>query len=370
MIEFLNLKRINEPHDAALRDAIDRVLRSGWFTLGQETEAFEHEFAAYCGAEHCIGAANGVEALQLVLRAYGIGAGDEVVVASNASIGTWLAVSQVGATPVPVEPDERTLNLDPRRLGASLTARTKAVAVSHLYGLPADMDAILALARTRKLRVIEEASQAHGATYKGRRVGSLADAASFSFSPTRNLGALGDAGAVTTQDPKLAATLRKLRNQGSSVKYRHDLIGMNSRLDEMQAAVLRVKLPALDKENDKRRQLASEYLAALKGAPLMLPQPLAQTQPAWNLFVVRSERREERQAHLGKRKIGTHVHDPIACHRQKAYAQHDWPTLAIADRLQSEALALPISPVHSLMEVRAVAGAILEVRGGMVSSPD
>lgn len=370
MIDFLNLQRINEPHYEAIREAMDRVMRSGWFVLGQETEAFEQEFAAYCGVDHCIGVANGVEALQLILRGYGIGAGDEVLVPSNAFIGTWLAVSHTGAVPVAVEPDERTLTMDPRLILAAVTTRTRAIVVAHLHGQPADMEAILAIARKKKLRVIENASQAHGASYRGRRVGAIGDSASFSFSPSRNLGALGDAGAVTTHDAKLATALRKLRNQGSIVKYRHDVVGSHSRLDEMQAAVLRVKLPALDAENDRRRQLAGEYLAALSGAPLVLPQPLPSTQPVWHMFVVRSSRREELQAHLGKRKVGTRVHEPIACHRQKAYADHPWPELPLAERLQSEVLSLPISPVHSLMEIRAVAGAILEVSGELGRLPE
>jgi dTDP-4-amino-4,6-dideoxygalactose transaminase len=372
MIEFLNLKSVNAPHEAAIREAIGRVIDSGWYVLGQETEAFEQEFATYCEAEHCIGVANGLDALHLILRAYGIGPGDEVIVPSNTFIATWLAVSQAGATPVPVEPDPHTYNLDPARIGAAITSRTKAIMPVHLYGQPCDMDPIMSIAERHGLKVIEDAAQAHGARYKGRRTGSLGDAAGFSFYPGKNLGALGDGGAITTRDTKLAATLRKLRNYGSSVKYRHDIPGVNSRLDEIQAAVLRVKLPHLDKENTTRRALAGEYLAALQGAPVVLPGVLTEVEPAWHLFVVRTPRRDELQAQLGKRQIGSMVHYPIACHKQKAYASQTWPELPVAERLQGEVLSLPMAPYLSRMDVRTVAGAILEARvalGGSSPSP-
>jgi dTDP-4-amino-4,6-dideoxygalactose transaminase len=360
MIDFLNLKRVNAPHEQAIRDAIGRVIDSGWYVLGQETEAFEQEFAAYCEADHCIGVANGLDALHLILRGYGIGPGDEVIVPSNTFIATWLAVSQAGATPVPVEPDEHTHNIDPARIEAAITPRTRAIMPVHLYGQPADMDPILKIARARGLKVIEDAAQAHGARYKGKRAGSLGDAAGFSFYPGKNLGALGDGGAIVTSDPELAATLRKLRNYGSSVKYRHDLAGTNSRLDEIQAAVLRVKLPHLDAENAHRRMLADEYLAALNAAQVVSPVVPEGIEPVWHLFVVRSARREELQAHLGKRQIGSMVHYPIACHKQKAYAGQKWPALPMAERLQSEVLSLPISPCMTRMEVRTVAGAVIE----------
>jgi dTDP-4-amino-4,6-dideoxygalactose transaminase len=363
MIDFLNLKRVNAPHEQAIREAIGRVIDSGWYILGQETEAFEHEFAAYCGAEHCIGVANGLDALHLILRAYGIGPGDEVIVPSNTFIATWLAVSQAGATPVPVDPNEFTHNIEASAIERAITPRTRAIMPVHLYGQPADMDPIVALARPRGIKVIEDAAQAHGARYKGRRAGSLGDAAGFSFYPGKNLGALGDGGAIVTRDPDLATTLRKLRNYGSSVKYRHDMAGMNSRLDEVQAAVLRVKLPHLDAENAHRRMLAAEYVAALQSAQVGVPVVLPESEPAWHLFVVRSQRREELQAHLGKRKIGCMVHYPIACHLQQAYAGHSWPALPVAERLQSEVLSLPISPCMTRMEVRTVAGAVIEAFG-------
>lgn len=358
MIEFLNLKAVNAAHDVAIREAIGRVVDSGWYILGQETEAFEREFATYCGVKHCIGVANGLDALHLVLRAWGIGPGDEVIVPSNTFIATWLAVSQAGATPVPVEPDPRTYNLAPSLVEAAVTSRTKAILPVHLYGQPADMDPINEIAQRHGLKVLEDAAQAHGARYKGRRAGGLGDAAGFSFYPGKNLGALGDGGAVTTDDDALAATLRKLRNYGSTVKYHHELAGVNSRLDEIQAAVLRVKLRHLDMENDARRARAVDYLAALQGAPVVLPEVLPGAEPVWHLFVVCTERREALQAHLTAQKIGHLVHYPIACHLQKAYASATWPALPIAERLQSRVLSLPMAPYLTTADVETVAAAI------------
>ena len=358
MIEFLSLKRVNAPHEAAMREAIGRVVDSGWYILGQETEAFEAEFAHYCGAAHCIGVANGLDALHLILRAYGIGPDDEVIVPSNTFIATWLAVSQAGATPVPVEPDARTYNLDPALIEAAITPRTRAIMPVHLYGQPADMDPINEIARKHGLRVIEDAAQAHGARYKGRRTGALGDAAGFSFYPGKNLGALGDGGAITTNDATLAATLRKLRNYGSSVKYQHDIAGVNSRLDEVQAAVLRVKLPHLDGENAARSVLAAAYIEALKGVPVVTPVVLADVEPVWHLFVVRTERREALQTHLSDQKIGHLVHYPRACHLQSAYAGTTWPALPIAEYLQSRVLSLPMAPYMTRPEVQTVADAI------------
>jgi dTDP-4-amino-4,6-dideoxygalactose transaminase len=358
MVEFLELGRVNAPHRTAIHEAIERVLDSGWYILGQELQSFEREFADYCGTSHCIGVANGMDALHLILRACGIGAGDEVIVPSNTFIATWLAVSQAGATPVPVEPDPRTHNLDPNRIEAAITPRTRAIMPVHLYGQPADMDPMNAIARRHGLRVIEDAAQAHGARYHGKRAGSLGDAAGFSFYPGKNLGALGDAGAITTSDEQLAATLRKLRNYGSSVKYRHEIAGFNSRLDEIQAAVLRVKLRHLDRENAARAWLAVEYAQALSGLPLTMPDVLAGSQPAWHLMVVRSTQREALQAHLTQCGIGHAVHYPTACHLQQAYAGSKWPALPIAEQLQREVLSLPMAPYLTRADVLAVADAI------------
>ena len=359
-IEFLNLKRVNARFEDDIRAAIGRVVDSGWYVLGEETRSFEHEFADYCGAKHCIGVANGLDALHLILRAYGIGAGDEVIVPSNTFIATWLAVSYAGARVVPVEPDGRTFNIDPKRIEAAVTARTRAIIPVHLYGQPADMDPILAIARRHNLRVIEDAAQAHGARYHGRRSGTLGDAAAFSFYPGKNLGALGDGGAITTSDDALAAKLRQLRNYGSDIKYQHDLPGVNSRLDEVQSAVLRVKLPHLDEENTRRAALAAAYGEALAGTALELPTVADGTQHVWHLYVVKTPHRDALQAHLRERGITTQIHYPIANHRQQAYAGETWPELPIADRLQSQVLSLPFSTYLTIEEVHTVASAVHE----------
>jgi len=270
-VPFLELGQtyleIKDELDAAYR----RVMDSGWYILGEEVAAFEQEFAAYCGTRHCVGVGNGLDALQLILRAYGIGSGDEVIVPANTYIATWLAVSSSGASVVPVEPDERTFNLDPRRIETAITSRTRAVLPVHLYGQPAEMDAIREVARRHGLKVIEDAAQAHGARYGDRRVGSLGDAAGWSFYPTKNLGAYGDAGAVTTDDDELAQKVRLLRNYGSKSKYYNEERGVNSRLDELQAALLRVRLKHLDDWNRRRVRIAERYLNALEGTRLLLP---------------------------------------------------------------------------------------------------
>jgi dTDP-4-amino-4,6-dideoxygalactose transaminase len=358
MIEFLNLKRVNAPHEAGLRAAIDRVLASGWYILGEETEAFEREFAAYSEARHCIGVADGLDALNLILRAYGIGPGDEVIVPSNTFIATWLAVSQCGATPVPVEPDPRSFNLDPARVEAAVTTRTKAIMPVHLYGQTADMDPINEIAKRHGLKVVEDAAQAHGARYKGRRAGSLGDAAGFSFYPGKNLGALGDGGAITTSDDSLAAALRKLRNYGSSVKYVHEVQGVNSRLDEIQSAMLRVKLPRLDEENAARRRVAGWYLKALADTDLVLPVVPEGMEPVWHLFVVCTPKRDALQAGLKARGVGTQVHYPTASHQQQAYAGQPWPALPIAEKMQHEVLSLPMAPYLTEADVKVVADAV------------
>ena len=355
MMQFLDLKRINAAFDTAIRAGIARVIDSGWYILGEECAAFEREFAAFCGTRHCIGVANGLDALTLVLRAYGIGPGDEVIVPSNTFIATWLAVSQAGAQPVPVEPDAQTHNIDPTRIAEAITPRTRAILPVHLYGQPADMAPILEIARRFGLKVIEDAAQAHGARYQGQRAGSLGDAAGFSFYPGKNLGALGDGGAITTSDDELAAKLRMLRNYGSSIKYHHEVAGVNSRLDEIQAAVLRAKLPALDADNAARRAVAAAYQEALAGTPLQLPQVIAAAESAWHLMVVGSARRAEVQAALSRAQIGHLVHYPMACHLQPAYTGQGWPALPIAERLQGEVLSLPMAPYMGPDDVAEVA---------------
>jgi dTDP-4-amino-4,6-dideoxygalactose transaminase len=340
-----------------LDQAYFRFMESAWYILGREVEAFEQEFAAYCGVAHCVGVANGLEALHLVLRAYDIGPGHEVIVPSNTYIATWLAVSYAGATPVPVEPDARTGNLDPARVAAALTPRTRAIMPVHLYGQPADMDPLVALARQHGLKVIEDNAQAQGARYKGRRTGSLGDAAGNSFYPGKNLGALGDAGAVTTDDATLADRVRTLRNYGSRRKYYNEVKGYNSRLDELQAAFLRVKLKKLDEWNARRGAVARRYLAGLGGIEgLALPFVPEWAEPVWHLFIVRHARREALQQQLTDAGIGTLIHYPVPPHLSGAYADGGWARGAfpLAESLADTVLSLPMGPHLSEPQAEAV----------------
>jgi dTDP-4-amino-4,6-dideoxygalactose transaminase len=346
-VPFLDLKAPYAELKDEFDDAARRVMESGGFILGAEVEGFENEFAAYCEAAHCIGVGNGLEALHLVLRAMEIGPGDEVIVPANTYIATWLAVSQAGATPVPVEPDERTYNLDPARIEEAITSRTRAIMPVHLYGQTADMDALRELADRHGLKLIEDAAQSQGARYRGKRAGGIGDAAAFSFYPGKNLGAMGDAGAITTNDAQLADRIRVLRNYGSRVKYYNETKGFNSRLDEMQASILRIKLRKLDEWNDRRRQVAEYYLQTLEGAPdLTLPYVPATADPIWHLFVVRHPRRDALQKHLADHGVGTIIHYPVPPHLQDAYAELGYRKgrLPISERMADEVLSLPMGP--------------------------
>ena len=343
-VPFLDFVKPYEELKAELDEAYSRFMRSAWYVLGREVEAFEREFADYCGVEHCVGVGNGLEALHLALRAYGIGKNDEVIVPSNTYIATWLAVSYAGATPVPVEPDAKTFNLDPSRIEGAITHRTKAIMPVHLYGQPADMDPIMNIARKHGLKVIEDNAQAQGARYKGRRTGSLGDAAGNSFYPGKNLGAFGEAGAVTTNDQELAGKIRVLRNYGSQKKYYNEVKGYNSRLDELQAAFLRVKLKKLDEWNERRRTVANQYLAGLHGVPgLIQPFVPGWAEPVWHLFVVRHPQRDAFQQKLAAADIGTLIHYPVPPHLSGAYADAGWKRGAfpIAEELASSVLSLP-----------------------------
>jgi dTDP-4-amino-4,6-dideoxygalactose transaminase len=341
-VPFLELLPAYKELQAEFDAAYHRVMDSGRYLLGRELEAFEAEFAAYCEVRHCVGVGNGLDALHLILRACGIGAGDEVIVPSNTYIATWLAVSYAGATPVPVEPDPHTYNIDPAKIGVAITPRTKAVMPVHLYGQPADMDLILDIARKHGLKVIEDNAQAQGARYKGRRTGGLGDAAGNSFYPAKNLGAFADAGAVTTNDAELADRVRTLRNYGSKQKYYHEVRGINSRLDELQAAFLRVKLRHLDEWNNRRRRIADTYLGALGSLPnLTLPYVPAWAEPAWHLFVIRHWRRDALQQKLSEAGIGTLIHYPVPPHLSGAYANLRLP---IAEGLAATVLSLPMGP--------------------------
>lgn len=362
-VPFLDLKAPYRELKHELDSAYQRVMESGWFIMGAEVEAFEHEFAAYCGVKHCIGVGNGLEALHLILRAYGIGQGHEVIVPANTYIATWLAVSYAGAVPVPVEPDPQTYNLDPSRLEAAITPKTKAIMPVHLYGQPADMDPILQIAEKYNLKVIEDAAQAQGALYKGHTSGSLAHAAGFSYYPGKNLGALGDAGAIVTDDDALAEQVRMLCNYGSKVKYAHDLKGFNSRLDEMQAAFLRTKLLHLDEWNKRRENIASYYLERLAGLPdLKLPYAPNGINPVWHIFVVQTSRRDDLQNYLKSKEIGTLIHYPVPPHLSKAYAELAKPkgSFPITETIASSELSLPMGPHLSLDEAEYVVTMIRE----------
>lgn len=359
-IPFLDLKSPHLELQQELEAAFRRVLESGWYILGREVEAFEEEFAAYCGARHCIGVGNGLDALHLILRGYGIGVGDEVIVPSNTYIATWLAVSFAGARPVPVEPIEATYNIDPQQILDAITPSTKAIIAVHLYGQPADMDAINNIAHQHGLKVIEDAAQAHGARYKGIRAGNLADAAGFSFYPGKNLGAMGDGGAITTNDDNLASQVRMLRNYGSQVKYHNEVKGLNSRLDELQAALLRVKLKRLDAWNSTRNRIAISYLDRLAGSNLVLPIVPEWAEPVWHLFVVRSAQRDALQKKLEHAGIGTMIHYPVPPHLQPAYADEGYHAgdLPITEKLHREVISLPIFPHLSNQDMAYVASTI------------
>ena len=349
-----------------LRDELDaayrRVMENGWYILGREVEAFEAEFAAYCGAKHGIGVGNGLDALHLILRGMDIGAGDEVIVPGHTFIATWLAVTYSGATPVPVEIDAATFNLAPARIEAAITPRTRAIIAVHLYGQPADMDAINSVAARHGLKVIEDAAQAHGARYKGQPVGSLADAAAFSFYPAKNLGALGDGGAVVTNDDALAACVRKLGNYGSQIKYQHETAGINSRLDELQAALLRVKLAHLDEWNKRRRRIAADYSETLpRLAPdLILPVVPEWAEPVWHLYVTRSAQRDALAAHLKAAGVGSVIHYPVPSHLQGAYSEMGLGrgALPITEAVADTVLSLPIGPHQSAAHTQMVIAAL------------
>jgi len=372
-VPFLELK----PAYLELKDELDaayhRVMDSGWYLLGRELEAFESEYAQYCGVRHCLGVGNGLDAIHLILRGYDIGPGDEVIVPSHTFIATWLGVTFAGATPVPVEVNPQTYNLDPNLIERAITPRTKAILAVHLYGQTADMDPILEIARRHKLKVAEDAAQAHGARYKGRRAGSLGDAAAFSFYPGKNLGAFSDAGAVTTNDPQLADRMARLRNYGAKVKYQHEEVGLNSRMDELQAAFLRVKLPHLDEWNGRRRRIAEIYLHQLStlNSQLTLPCVPDWAEPVWHQFVIRHPQRDLLQKKLTEAGIGTLIHYPVPPHRSGAYSAFRPPSsdsgrpvvsgplsLPVAEQLADTVLSLPMGPHLTIEQVECVVATI------------
>jgi dTDP-4-amino-4,6-dideoxygalactose transaminase len=361
-VPFLDVGAATQELRQEIDAAIDRVLSSGWYLLGREVEAFEQAFAADVGVEHCVAVGSGLDALSLGLRAMGIGPGDEVIVPSNTYIATWLAVTQVGASLVPVEPNERTYNIDPERIESAVTGRTKAILPVHLYGQPADLTAIGKIAERHGLGILEDAAQAHGAMLNGRRVGSFGSAAAWSFYPGKNLGALGDGGAVTTNDQAIAAEVRRLRNYGSRVKYVNEVKGINSRLDEVQAAVLCVKLAHLEEWNRRRASIAERYQTQLPEAVLVLPRVLVGATSAWHLFVVRHPDRDRVRASLFAAGVDTLIHYPIPPHLQEAYEELGLGvgTFPISEGIHREVLSLPIGPHMSDAQVSAVIAAVTD----------
>ncbi len=363
MIPFLNLGAAYEELQPEIESAVLTSLRSGCYIGGQEVMAFEAEYAEYCEAKYCVGVANGLDALHLALLALGVKPGDEVIVPSNTFIATWLAVSQCGAIPVPVEPDAATYNIDPTLIEAAITSRTKVIIPVHLYGQPADMNPILAIARKHNLRILEDGAQAHGSRYQGKRIGSHGDVVAWSFYPGKNLGAYGDGGAITTNDSEIADRINVLRNYGSRVKYINEVHGFNSRLDPLQAAALRVKLKVLDQWNARRASMASLYQIELANIGLSLPFELEWTVPVWHLYVVQHPQRDAVQKKLGEAGICTQIHYPIPPHLQRAYSSEGYVKgqFPIAEQMANQLLSLPMGPHLNELDVFSVISALKAV---------
>ena len=362
MIPFLDLKQINEQYQQELKAACSRVIDSGWYILGKEVEAFELEFSQYCGTEHAIGVANGLDALTLVLRAWKelgkLKDGDEVIVQANTYIASILAITENNLKPILVEPDPNTYNLTPENIKSAITSKTKAILPVHLYGLISPMPEIMAIARQYDLLVLEDCAQSHGSEVEGKKCGNWGDAAGFSFYPGKNLGALGDAGAITTNDLELANTLKALRNYGSHKKYENLYQGVNSRLDEIQAAMLRVKLRYLDTETNQRRSVANYYSKGISNPAIQLPQWQNDQQHAFHLFVVQTENRDDLQEYLLTHKIQSLIHYPIPPHQQVAYKQFNHFELRLTEKIHNKVLSLPISPVLDVSEIDKVIKAV------------
>ena len=358
MIPFLDLKELNTQYRVELIEACTRVIDSGWYIQGNECKEFDKEFASYCGAKYAIGVANGLDALILILRAYKelgfMKDGDEVIVPSNTYIASILAISQNNLVPVLVEPDINTYLLNPSKIEEKITSKTKAILPVHLYGQTCEMDKINEIAKKYNLKVIEDSAQSHGAYFKDKRSGNLGDASGFSFYPGKNLGALGDGGAVTTNDEELANTIKALGNYGSHKKYENLYKGVNSRLDEMQAAMLRVKLRYLDNELEKRRDIANYYLENIKNENIILPVVRAESNHVWHLFVIRTSKRDELQKYLLDNGVQTLIHYPIPPHNQNAYKEWNNESYPISEQIHTEVLSLPISGVQNLENTKNI----------------
>lgn len=361
-IPFLDLHAAYSELRDDINNSIKQSLESGFYIGGEQVEKFEREFADYTESGYCVSVGNGLDAIHLGLLALGVGPGDEVIVPSHTFIATWLAVTQVGATIVPVEPDEQTFTIDPTRIEAAITQKTKAIIPVHLYGQSADLDPILAIAKKHGLFVLEDAAQAHGAKYKCRRIGSHGDLVAWSFYPGKNLGAFGDGGAITTNNKSLAETVRKLGNYGSSIKYQHELSGFNSRLDPIQASILQVKLTHLDKWNLRRKEIANAYSHALEGSDISIPKVAQWADPVWHLYVIRSKNRDLLQQRLADSGIQTLIHYPTPPHLQNTYKNWRWNRgeFPIAEKLASEILSIPIGPHLEMQDVQKVINVIVK----------
>lgn len=354
MIKFLDLHKVNEKYRKEIDEKIKNVLDSGWYLLGKQDEQFEQHFAQYCGSKYCVGVGNGLEALTLIIKAYGFGKGDEIIVPANTYIASILSISYNGCTPVLVEPDITTYNINPDLIEEKITEKTKAIMVVHLYGQTVEMEKIWALAKKYNLKVIEDSAQAHGAIYQGKRAGNLGDASGFSFYPGKNLGCIGDGGCVTTSDKELADKIRALRNYGSNIKYHNIYQGTNSRLDEIHAGVLDVKLPYLDKDNQRRREIANYYLENIKNDKIIMRKSYDEKANVWHIFPVRTENREEFQEYLKENEIQTLIHYPIPPHKQECYKEWNDLSFPITEEIHRTIISLPISPVMTDEEVKQV----------------
>ena len=354
MIKFLDLHKINERFRAQMDKRLKEVLDSGWYIHGKQDEVFEKNFAKYIGVKHCIGVANGLDALRIIIQAYGFSAGDEIIVPANTYIASILAISENNCTPVLVEPNLKTYNIDPDLIEARITSHTKAIMVVHLYGQAVPMEKIWQIAKKYNLKIIEDSAQAHGAVYQGKKTGDLGDASGFSFYPGKNLGCLGDGGAITTNDTFLASKIRAIANYGSDRKYHNIYKGINSRLDEFQAALLDVKLSYLDEDNECRRKIAKYYRENIKNPLIILPQVYNEEAHVWHIFAIRTQDRERLQEYLKKNDIQTLIHYPIPPHKQEAYKEWQNQSYPISEEIHRTELSLPISPVLTNEEVKKV----------------
>ncbi|EGK8090100.1 DegT/DnrJ/EryC1/StrS family aminotransferase [Campylobacter lari] len=352
MVNFLDLHKINAKFEDEIKDKINEVINSGWYILGKECVNFETNFAQYCGVKHCIGVANGLDALRIIIKAYEFSKDDEIIVPANTYIASILAITDNLCKPILIEPDVNTYNINAKSIKEKITNKTKAIMVVHLYGQVCDMEPIYALAKKYNLKIIEDCAQAHGAHFKEKKVGSLGDAAGFSFYPGKNLGALGDAGCITTNDDLLASKIRALANYGSHKKYENLYAGLNSRLDELQAGILDIKLKYLDSDNQKRKEIADYYMKNIKNENIILPK--IDIDHVWHLFVIRTNFRDKLQKYLNENNIQTIIHYPIPPHKQECYKDFNNLSLPITEKIHNEVLSLPISPVMTQEEIKQV----------------